>query len=675
MTCTRLPSLRTHRRSATALAALVLLAAGATVQAAGLAELSLEELMKVEVTSVSKKAQTLGNVAAAVTVITEEDIHASGARSLPEALRLAPGVDVAQISGSRWAVSIRGSTGRFANKLQVMIDGRSVYSSLFSGVFWEAERMPLSEVERIEVLRGPAGSIWGANAVNGVINIITKAAAAKAGTRVAAAGGSKGYGDLDGDLSFAVGENAAVRVHARVHTQGAGDLTPEMAAIGSAADSAKAQTLGARLDHHDANGTQSSLRINLLHGESGDLWLRSSLLPPYNTYPAAVQTHDRIVAQAQQLRPLGEKSELSLSAAVLVEDARISNSLRHQFRMGELDAQHRWQGWAGHDLTWGAGLRLNRSTGSDDPSAVFVPITKSWTEWRLFAQDEWLLVPDKLRATLGLRVDRHPHTGAQAQPSARLLWNLSPATSLWAAASRAVRAPSRGESDVRLNLTVLPPGSAANPGPLPVMLRVNAPDDPPISERLDALEFGLRSQLDKTLSLDLSLFDHHYRPDFTRTPGQPQLVMDTVPYVVVDLHSAAVTTRTNGLEAALDWRPTARWRQQLSYTLLNATSRSTPRHQLKLRSVFDLQDRVRAFALLRYVSDRANEDMITASQVVKGGSALDLAVAWRVSASTELTLAGTDLLRPARVEFVPDLGTSAPTVIGQRWSLHLQTRF
>ncbi|EHR70389.1 outer membrane receptor for ferrienterochelin and colicin [Burkholderiales bacterium JOSHI_001] len=657
------------------LLALALAAASLNTAAADLAGLSLEELMKVEVTSVAKKAQALGNVAAAVHVITEEDIRASGARSLPEALRLAPGVDVAQISGSRWAVSIRGGTGRFANKLQVMIDGRSVYSSLFSGVFWEAERMPLSEVERIEVLRGPAGSTWGANSVNGVINIITKAAVATGGTRVAAAGGSPGLVDLDADTSFAIGANAALRIYGRAHRIGSGDTGGALAALGDAADAARAQTAGLRLDHHGDDGVHSTLRVGLVHGESGDRWLQASVAPPYGSYPAAVQTHDRVVAQGQQVRGLGEASELTLSAAALAEDAKISGSLRHRYSMAEFDIQHRWWGWDGHDISWGAGLRYNHSVGSAGDMATFVPPRKDWTEWRLFAQDEWLLVPERLRATLGLRVDRHPYAGAQAQPSVRLLWNASTNTSLWAAVSRAVRAPSRGESDIQLNLAVLPPGTAANPGPLPVQLRVNAPFDAPISERLDALELGLRSQLDKTLSLDLALFEHRYRPDFTRVAGAPQFVPGPLPYLLVDLNSRAVSSRTHGVEAALDWRPTARWRQQFSYALLDAAANGTPRHQLKLRSVVDVQDRLRVQALLRYASERLSADLQTQGQAVAAGTALDLAVAWRVNASTELTLGGTDLLRPARVEFVPDLALSAPAVIGPRWSLQLQTRF
>lgn len=649
---------------------LALLVASVNAPAADLAGLSLEELLKVEVTSVAKKAQALGNVAAAVHVVTQEDIRASGARSLPEALRLAPGVDVAQISGSRWAVSIRGGTGRFANKLQVLVDGRSMYSSLFSGVFWEAERLPLSEVERIEVLRGPAGSTWGANAVNGVINIITKAAAAGDGTRLSLRAGTQDLAAAELATSLPWGPGGALRLYGRADRSGAS----RGLGGGGAGDEASSQVVGLRADLSDERGSRSQMRLEATHVESGENFFIPSVLPPYGQYAASTQKHSRLVAQAQHERRLDAVSMLALSASAMAEDANINSALRHRHAMLELDAQHRWLGLAGHDITWGGGARFNRSTGSQSDIISFDPARLSWTEWRLYGQDEWLLLPERLRVSLGLRADHHPSTGTQAQPSVRLLWNLSPHSSLWAAASRAVRAPSRGEDDIRIKLAVLPPGTALNPGPLPVQLRINGPADATVAERLNAFELGLRSQLDRTLSLDLSLFDHRFQPDLSRSQGTPQLVPAPAPHLVVDLLGVAVKSRTRGAEAALDWRPAARWRQQLHYALLEGAGAGAPRHQLALRSVLDVQEWLRLHALLRHRSARLSADPLTAATPLPADTALDLALSWRVNARTEISLAGTNLLRPAAVEFMPDLGLSGATPIGRRWSLRLQTQ-
>jgi iron complex outermembrane recepter protein len=658
-------------RTLTALMCLALISPVALGQNAGgvraLADLSLEDLMRVEVVTASRGSDRLGDVAAAVFVITRDDILRTGVRSLPEALRLAPGVDVARLSGAQWAVGVRGDAGRFSNKLQVLVDGRSIYSPLFSGVMWETQRVPLADIERIEIIRGPAGAVWGANAVNGVINIITRRAQDSLGTRTEVELGSEGAAVLHGSRSTGSAQSGAWRVYAQADGTG-----PSSEPGGGAAnDASQVSTAGLRYDRDLDAHTQITAQAQVLRSQVHDTRLRPVVVAPYVLQSPTMQLFERVHAHGVLTHRLAEHSQLTVSGLVAFESGEERGSQSVESHTTDVEVSHAFQPFgAAHQITWGAGARLYEDHNETQGIGRFDPARRSMLDWRLFAQDRWVGVDERLSVVGGLRLDHTYFAGTRSQPSLAVAWKQTPATTLWSSLSQAIRVPSRGEEDADLAVAVVPPGMAGNP--LPVLLRSGS-DAPTLVESVSALQLGLRSRINDRLVLDATLFRQFYDPlGFRSTvPVNPQVVMAPTPYIDASIGRVAGHAVAKGLELSVDWRPVPSLRHQLGYTLLNtempmalagngnssALSRS-PRHLLTLRLSYDVSPYLSVDAWTRYTSQRGSDS--TLASYTPARTALDLSARWSVARSVVVSARAYNLGGPRRVEIQPDLGYSTP---------------
>jgi iron complex outermembrane recepter protein len=659
-------------RSRTALACLALLSSGALAQngsgVRALAELSLEDLMRVEVVSASRGSDRLGDVAAAVFVITRDDILRTGVRSLPEALRLAPGVDVARLSGARWAVGVRGDAGRFSNKLQVLVDGRSIYSPLFSGVMWETQRVPLADIERIEIIRGPAGAVWGANAVNGVINIITRRAQDSLGQRVDVEVGSEGAAVLHGSRSSGAADTGAWRLYAQA--DGTGRSSDPGG--GTANDASLVSTAGLRYDREVDADTQVSAQAQVMRSRSNDTRLRPVVVPPYALQSPTTQTFSRAHTHGTLTRRLAAHAQLTVSGWMAIESGEERGSQSVDSQTADVEVSHAFRpADAAHQITWGVGSRLYVDHNETQGLGQFTPARRRLLDWRLFAQDRWMAFDDRLSVVGGLRVDHTYFAGTRSQPSLAVAWKHSPSTTLWSSLSQAIRVPSRGEEDADLAVAVIPPGVAGNP--LPVLLRSGS-DAPTLVESVRALQAGLRSRIDDHLALDATLFRQVYDPLGFRSPVpvNPQIVMTQTPYIDASMGREAGRAVVRGLELSADWRPLPSLRQQLGYTWLatkvpETTSRNgnalyqSPHHLLTLRLSYDVSPHLSVDAWARYTSERGHDP--ASASYLPARKVLDLSARWSVARDVVLSARAYNLGGTRRVEIRPDIGYSKPVEV------------
>jgi iron complex outermembrane receptor protein len=666
------------RRQPITLALLALLAAQALPVAAQSdpADLSLEELLNVEVRTASRKAQRLQDVAAAVFVITREDIERSGATSLPEVLRLAPGVQVARLANSRWAVSARGFNGRFANKLLVLMDGRSIYSPLFSGVLWELEDTLLEDIDRIEVIRGPGAALWGANAVNGVINIITRHARDTRDALVVAGAGSeeKGFGALRQGLAIGDG-------HLRLWAKSAKRDASLDAGGAAGPDDWRATRAGIRSDLNLDTGRRLTVIGGVYQGTTGDRWMLPSLTALSGIVPIDIE--QRGTGGHALLRhdwTPADGSQSTLQVYVDRSDLEVPGVLREQRTTVDLDFQRRIAPRELHDVIWGLSHRHSRDRIASHSIISIRPERQTYTLTSAFVHDEITLRRDALRMVLGARLEHNSYTGLEPQPNARLMWTPTAHQAAWAAVSRAVRTPSRAEKDSTLDLQVIPGGGASPP----VLLRsVSTPVADLKAERVTALEFGYRHRFDAQLSLDVAVFHNRYDQLRGGQLSGQYLAMVPFPHVVQEITmSYALKGRTSGLELVADWHAAPWLRLQGGYGLLQASifgpsgnpigagaaqelENSAPRHQASLRGSISLSGRQQFDFWLRHVG-RLRPESATSSGV-PAYTTLDLRYAWRPSPSFELSLVGQNLLDARHAEFVPDLLPSQTAQIERGW--------
>lgn len=642
-----------------------------------LADLSLEDLMRVEVVSASRGSDRLGDVAAPVFVITRDDILRTGVRSLPEALRLAPGVDVARLSGARWAVGVRGDAGRFSNKLQVLIDGRSIYSPLFSGVMWETQRVPMTDIERIEIIRGPAGAVWGANAVNGVINIITRRAQDSLGTRVDVDLGSEGAAVLHGSHGHGSAAAGAWRLYAQA--DGTGRSTGPDGA--DAHDASLISTAGLRYDRDVDADTQVSAQAQVLRSTSKDTRLRPVVVAPYALQSPTTQTIDRFHAHGTLTQRLGARSQLTLSSVLAVESGEERGSQSIDSQLIDLEGSHAWQPLdSAHQFTWGVGSRLYRDHNETQGIGQFTPARRSMVDWRVFLQDRWVGFDDRLSIVGGLRVDHTFFAGTRSQPSLALAWKQTPDMTLWTSLSRAIRVPSRGEEDADVAVAVVPPGLAGNP--LPILLRSGA-DQPTVVESVQAVQAGMRQRVDARLAFDATLFRHHHDPLGFRAsvPVNPQLVMAQTPYIDASLGRSPGSAVSSGVELSSDWRPFPSLRQQLGYTWQRTevsgdhvgrggAMENSPRHLLTLRLSYDISPHLSVDAWARYIGARGQDP--ASPSYLPARKVLDLSARWSVARNVVLSARAYNLGGPRRVEIHPDIGYSKPVEVAPGVGLRVE---
>jgi iron complex outermembrane receptor protein len=629
--------------------------------------MSMEDLMNMQVTSVSKRTQKVADAAAAIFVITQEDIRRSGAMSIPEALRMAPGLQVARIDENKWAIGSRGFNGRFDNKLLVLIDGRSVYTPLFSGVYWNVQDVMLEDVDRIEVIRGPGATLWGANAVDGVINVITKKAkstqstvvTAGAGTEERAAGGVR-YGSK-------LGDNTYYRAYAKYFDWGPSAYPSGM----TAHDGWDALRGGFRADWTPTGANSLTLQGDMYRSRFDETLTVASLSPPYSsTFP-----NDGKYSGGNLLGRWNHTSERSsMSLQMYYDNTTITDHSLfgdHQ-NIFDIDFQHGFHTGDSQQFVWGFGYRSIRDKNDPSFTVSLQPNRVTLNQFSTFLQDEFSLVDNRLQITLGSKFERNEFTGFAIEPNARLLWTVTPNQSIWTAVSRAVRTPALTEEGLRLNSAVIPPGTPSNPTPLPAVLAVFGSHQFN-SEDLLAYEVGYRVQATSNLSLDLATFYNNYSSLRTAEPGAPFVEASPAPTDIVIPFVAAnkMSGGTYGVELFADWKVVPKWRLAGSYSYLqmnihkNADSQdptpdnpngSSPRHQWYLRSSVDLPKHFEQDTTLRFVDHLPSLNL-------PNYYSLDAHLGWRPVTSLELSIGGQNLLNNWHLEFLPDFVNTSPTVV------------
>jgi len=608
---------------ATGAACLALPSIAAAGGQADLADLSIEELANIQVMSVSKRPERLQDAPAAVFVITADDIRRSGADTLPEALRLAPNLHVARINGYGYSISARGMNSGasvLSNKLLVLVDGRSVYTPLFSGVFWDAQEVLLEDVERIEVVSGPGGVLWGLNAVNGVINITTRSARDTQGGMVAAHGANDGTAGA----AFRQGGTSDGGVAWRAYGKYTRRDDSDRVGGGRIDDRYRRAMLGARADW-EQGGDAFTVIGNVYQGRL------DQPQPGEIAVPGGPSDLDRVRSDGANLsarwqRALDDGGNIAVQAYLDHTVREAPPLFTERLTTADLQFQHTLPSADGHDIVWGANYRHSRDRVGNSRYVAFLPAHTTQRWGSLFIQDE-ITLRDDWRLTLGARAEYNHYTGTEFLPSARLSWRLSPQHALWASASRTVRAPSRLDVDAWV------------PGQAPYILR-GGPEVQ--SEVARVLELGYRGQPAPTLSYTVTLYHHDY--DHLRT----QETNPTRSYVVF---ASLMEGSASGIEAWGNWQPMPRWRLSAGWTALHqrlrlkargtdlaglATARRDPSHTLQLRSSFTIDDAREIDVTVRRVGE------MPASRVASY-TALDARFGWRLRPGLALSLVGENL--------------------------------
>lgn len=594
-----------------------------------LPDLSLEQLLNIEVTSVSKKEQNLFDAPAAISVLSNDDLRRSGATSVAEALRLVPGLDVAQASSSEWAISSRGFNNVYANKLLVLVDGRAVYTPLFSGVFWDLQQTMLEDVDRIEVIRGPGATLWGANAVDGVINVETRSARDTQGLFSYAGGGYPHEAMAGSRYGGQLGDDTFYRVFGSYQLNGDFELINGK----SAADNWQGGQGGCRLDRYPQAEThltwQGDVTANELYDRSSDAYNVNTLGRWTRTYS------ERASLEAQVYFDRTERSE---AARVGEAINTLDLSLQHNFGIGERN-----------DVVWGLGYRLiGNEVWQTTPNVTVKNEDFTMQLFNAFVQDEFKIVPDKFSVSVGTKIEHNDVTGFEFQPSIRATFKPEENQTLWASISRAVRTPNELEARNVLNVALGGP----EPGPgggLYVPTLVGGANLK--SEVLWAYELGYRIQPVKSVSVDLATFYNDYShiigfgPVSQFNPGSPAGTAD-IPWANTQNGS------TWGGELSVTYSPFAIWRLTASYSLLEehvhdiatGAPHPDPEHQALLRSSYDLTRRISLDGQLRYVAKLADEPAYATA---------DARIAYRPTKNIELSLVGQNLFQPRHVEEGP----------------------
>ncbi len=627
---------------------------------------TIEELMNVRVTTVSREESTMGRSAAAVFVITPDMIRRSGATTFPELLRMVPGINVAHIDSNKWAVGSRGFAERFTGKLQVQIDGRAVYNPLSGGVYWDAFDYPLQDVERIEVIRGPGASMWGANAVNGIINVITKPSKDTLGGLISAGGGSEEYGMTTARWGGKINDDLSYRVYGKWYERGTG-FNPK----GDARDDWRQGRVGFRMDWRPHPEDSIMFAGEYFIGLAGRRDFRASPTSPSTGYIVTNTEDDETKSGTLQLQwthDLGNESKWTGQIYYNSYNRRGTAGV-FDFGINTFDAefQHEFKLGEHHRVVWGAQYKLERilwngSTEYDggfalQPSRQFVerPLVG------LFVHDEISVVRDRFAVMLGAKVEHNEYTGFEFQPNARLLWTPTKKQTLWASVSRAVRTPTMFENDI--GFATLPVTSSGKT----VFPRITG-HSMLDSEELIAYEIGYRAQLRSKVSLDVALFYNTYDKLWATEPGPTYADAKTGATTLPIRRTNKGSAETYGAEVSATWQITDWWRLAANYTYLKmnlhsdtslpassaanfeSIERQNPQNQVYLRSSFDLPGHVEFDVTARYV------DSITGfSPGIQSYFTMDARLAWKPRPNLEFAIVGQNLLQ----DHHPEFGTSA----------------
>jgi iron complex outermembrane receptor protein len=621
--------------------------------------LSPEQLFDATVMSVSKTSESLRNAPAAVYVLTGEDIMRSGATSIPEALRGVPGLQVARVNASSWAISVRGFNNPLANKLLVLIDGREVYDPLFSGVYWDVQDTPLQDIERIEVIRGPGASLWGANAVNGVINIITKNSADTQGALVSVAGGNQDRAIVTARYGGSIGEDAHWRVYGKYLNRASQDTPLGL----DANDEWGEWRAGFRGDWNPA-GDAFTLQGDVYGSDDGDLRSVPQFTPPY-----VVVEDENISASGTNLHghwthELGDDSRFSVESYVDLTRRR-QITLKDERSTFDIEAQYELPAWDWQKIIVGGLYRYTVDALTATPIITFAKGTRGDQLVSGFVQDKITLDPDHWFITLGSKFEHNDYSGFEAQPNARLQWIDGEQQMAWASISRAVRTPSQIEQDLNILSTVFPPSAL----PIPLSLEIRPSPDFG-SEKLIAYELGYRRELTSSLQLDLSGFYNDYDSLSTLSFLPPEIVFSPFHLVFPVATTNQTKAKTYGFEAVINWRVDEHHNLTATYSQLHmnlvgpssdlaisseAAEGQSPRHQFNVRSQWDVNDKVSLDATAYYV------DALPAFPV-SAYWRFDTRIGLRMTDSVQLEVVGQNLFDGSHREFGAVTDTDATTI-------------
>ena len=603
-------------------------------------DLSLDELINVKVTTVSRKAEKIKDLPAAVFVITQDDISRSSANSIPELLRMAPGLSVARIDANKWSVTSRGYSGRFADDLLVMIDGRTVYSPLFAGTFWETLDLPLEDIERIEVIRGPAGTIWGANAANGAIHILTKHAKDTQGNLVTTGGGTEERGFATVRHGGRIGENLHYRLYSKGFTR------DNSFSLSGANDSWRMGTVGFRADWAIDTNNAVTFQGQYYGGKAGQ---NTTFISPLNPETETTRIEDANLSGGHALlrwqRTFDNQSSTTLQA-YYDHSRRDELSFRESRHTVDVDFQHRFQLTIPfhQDIVWGGGYRWTGDNMGVNLPIFFNPVRRDLQTENVFAQTDIPLIKDKVKLTTGIKFLNHTYSSGNFLPNARLLWTPDSSQSVWASVTRSLRLPSRFERD----------GNQITKDGAEFIRRISNPLL--TSETLWGYEIGYKRQLTTDLSVDIAGFFNDYSHSTSDSEIAPGIVQ------ISDQRD----TQIFGFEIFGEWRATSKLRFIPSYSHLQvrnkvpegheAESGEDPKHQFTLRSQLDLTHNVELDAFFRHI------DKLPGLKVASY-QALDLRLSWKPMPKMEVSVIGQNLLQSYHQEFAPELIQTMPVQI------------
>lgn len=617
-----------------------------------LMNLSLKELTQIKVTSVSRKSEKANEAAAAITVVTQEDIKRSGANTIPEVLRIVPGVQVAQVDSNKWIVTSRGfpSSSQFSNKMLVLIDGRSIYSPIFSGVIWDEQMTPMEDIERIEVIRGPGSSMWGANAVNGIINIMTKSAQDTQGTLI-----SSGFGSFEKTNQYLrhgdkLGEDFAYRVYGQHY-----DHNGSKAVNGSTRDDEwDTQRAGFKTETKIDASSKLEVQGDMYQGERDEVFDRT----PIN--------NSSLITAAPSVHETKGFNIMTKYGRQLSEDSRVDFQLYYDYASRDvsllnadintidLDMQHSINLGESHELVWGLGYRLihGNETGSNLLRLSNNELDNTVNLFSGFVQDKIELVPEELFLTLGSKIEHNTYTGVEIQPNARLAWTPVENQTIWGAVSRAVRTPSQIERDITQVLQAAHIGGG-------VYTYVTAVDsDGYDSEELTAYELGYRFQPTDNTALDLAAFYNDY--DSLRTLEQTN--------AITYYPDNRATGKAKGFEVSAKWDPVPEWNLAMGYSYIDVdikldagstdntritkdTEGRTPTNMVNLRSHYSITDKFSIDNAVYYYDD-IKKTGVAGAGTIKDYIRFDTQLSYEVADGIEFSLTGKNLLDDQHQEYI-----------------------
>lgn len=592
-----------------------------------LKEMSVEELMNIEVTSVSKRPEKLAEVASAIQVITQADIRRSAATTLPEVLRLSPNLQVSQINSQHWIISARGFNATFSNKLLVMIDGRTVYSPLFAGVFWDVQNLLLEDIERIEIISGPGGALWGANAVNGVINIITKNARDSQGLYLSGTAGNVVKDLIAGRYGGKIGSDLSYRLYAQHNGR-----NPTILANGQ--------------DNVDESEMlQGGFQLNWDPSETDNLLLQG------NTYTGKTETAPvKSATEGQNIlsrwyHAFSDKSDITFQMYFDRSWRRdIPSTLNDKLATYDFDFQHHFSAGKKHNILWGAGYRFMRNeVKNSTPFVGFVPQKRDMDLFSGFIQDEISIAPDKWKLTIGTKLQHNDFSGFDLQPSARLAFMPNDKHTLWSAVSRAVRAPSRIDVDYRLPTYTVPPSS--------ISIRGIADFD---SEKLTAYETGYRFRPNGLWLVSVAAFYNIYDDVYS---------IDSLPGTKTLLIRNGTKGHSYGVELSADQQLRSWWKLRWGYNYFHKSMGAKPGSNSLLIALSNLGIDARNRVLLQSAIDLSktfqfditarHSSALPASQYslrIPAYTNMDIRLAAQTR-NLEFSVGGQNLLEKRRPEF------------------------